>query len=169
MARAALTVTVLAFAAACVVAYATPWSDSRAGSGTINAAADTDSDGLWDPVDNCPTVPNPDQGNADGDPLGDACDDCPDVPGPPENNGCPLIVCADVDCDDDVDAVDALFVLQYVVGLRSPSDQCPPPEGHLCLPAADVDCDDDVDAVDALFVLQHVVGLRPELCVCPAS
>jgi hypothetical protein len=77
-------------------------------------------------------------------------------------------VCGDVDCDGDVDAVDALFILQYVVGLRSPSDECPPPEGHLYLPGADVDCDDDVDAVDALFVLQHVVGLRPELCVCPA-
>lgn len=77
------------------------------------------------------------------------------------------IRCGDVDCDNDVDAVDALFVLQYVVGLRSGSDECPPPEGHLYLPAADVDCDDDVDAVDALFVLQHVVGLRPELCVCP--
>ena len=74
--------------------------------------------------------------------------------------------CGDVDCDGDVDAVDALFIAQYVVALKLPSDQCPPPEGHLYLPAGDVDCDDDVDAVDALFVLQHVVGLRPELCVC---
>jgi hypothetical protein len=29
---------------------------------------------------------------------------------------CP--VCGDVDCDEDVDAVDAMFILQYVVGLR---------------------------------------------------
>ena len=72
----------------------------------------------------------------------------------------------DTDCDDDVDAVDALFVLQSVVGLTPASDQCPPPEGHLYLPAGDVDCDDDVDAVDALFVLQYVVGLRDELG-CP--
>ena len=76
-------------------------------------------------------------------------------------------LCGDVDCDDAVDAVDALFILQYVVGTRQASDQCPPPEGHLYLPAGDVDCDDDVDAVDALFVLQHVVGLRPELCPGP--
>jgi len=62
--------------------------------------------------------------------------------------------------------VDALFILQYVVGLRLPSDHCPPSEGHLYLPAGDVNCDDIVDAVDALFVLQHVVGLRPDLCVC---
>jgi hypothetical protein len=76
-----------------------------------------------------------------------------------------------VDCDNDVDAVDALFILQHVVGLRAGSDQCPLPPPvppgtlpHLYLPGADADCDDDVDAVDALFVLQHVVGLRPELC-----
>jgi hypothetical protein len=35
---------------------------------------DTDNDGVLDPVDNCPTVPNPNQANFDGDPLGDACD-----------------------------------------------------------------------------------------------
>jgi len=93
----------------------------------------------------------------------------PSTIAPTEQDGevCALAPCGDVDCDDDVDAVDALFILQYVVGMRLGSDQCPPPEGHLYLPAGDVDCDGDVDAVDALFVLQHVVGLRPELCVCP--
>ena len=92
---------------------------------------------------------------------------------PPENSGnnwdweTTFIgpACGDVDCDDDVDAVDALFILQYVVGVRDGSDECPPP-GALYLAACDVDCDDDCDAVDALFVLQHVVGIRPELCVC---
>jgi hypothetical protein len=38
---------------------------------------DTDSDGLVDDCDNCPTVPNLDQTNSDGDSLGDACDNCP--------------------------------------------------------------------------------------------
>jgi hypothetical protein len=37
---------------------------------------DTDGDGICDAIDNCPTVPNPDQANADGDALGDACDPC---------------------------------------------------------------------------------------------
>jgi parallel beta-helix repeat protein len=72
----------------------------------------------------------------------------------------------DVNCGGDVDAVDALFILQYVVGLKQAGDQCPPPPGALYVPAADVNCDNDVDAVDALFVLQYVVGLRPELGVC---
>jgi len=62
------------------------------------------------------------------------------------------------------DAVDALFILQYVVAMRDGSDECPPPPGAIHLPSADADCDGDLDAVDALFVLQHVVGLRPVLC-----
>jgi len=70
----------------------------------------------------------------------------------------------DVDRDFDKDAVDALFILQYVVVMRSGADQCPAPAEAIHLPSADADCDGDVDAVDALFVLQHVVGLRPVLC-----
>jgi len=89
-----------------------------------------------------------------------------------EGGNMPVIVddkwwVGDADRDFDKDAVDALFILQYVVGMRDGSDQCPAPPGSIYLPAADADCDGDVDAVDALFVLQHVVGLRPMLC--PAS
>ena len=40
---------------------------------------DTDGDGVADAVDNCPSVPNPDQGNEDGDMYGDACDPCPPI------------------------------------------------------------------------------------------
>ena len=41
--------------------------------------ADTDSDGVADVNDNCPTVANSDQSDRqDGDELGDACDNCPD-------------------------------------------------------------------------------------------
>src|SRR5579883_2430066 len=38
---------------------------------------DTDGDGVPDSIDNCPTVPNPDQKDTDGDLRGDACDNCP--------------------------------------------------------------------------------------------
>lgn len=74
------------------------------------------------------------------------------------------VLVGDVDCDEDVDAVDALFTLQNVAGVRAASGKCPPPSGSLFQGAADADCDLDVDAVDALFVLQHVAGSRPKLC-----
>lgn len=35
--------------------------------------ADQDGDGVPDVIDNCPTVPNPDQASTDGDVMGDAC------------------------------------------------------------------------------------------------
>ena len=38
---------------------------------------DTDTDGLCDSQDNCPTQPNANQANADGDLFGDVCDVCP--------------------------------------------------------------------------------------------
>jgi cysteine-rich repeat protein len=52
---------------------------------------DTDGDGVYDSVDNCPSVQNPSQGDIDGDGIGDDCD-------PPEcGNG---VIEGDEECDD---------------------------------------------------------------------
>ena len=40
---------------------------------------DTDGDGVFDGLDNCPITPNSNQLNFDGDAFGDACDSCPAV------------------------------------------------------------------------------------------
>jgi len=69
----------------------------------------------------------------------------------------------DVNCDSAVNVIDALFVLQYDVGLRSGSDQCPPPTGALYQSAGDVNCDNVVNVIDALFILQYDVGLTPNV------
>ncbi|HEY2775004.1 MAG TPA: thrombospondin type 3 repeat-containing protein [Candidatus Binatia bacterium] len=55
---------------------------------------DSDADGVPNAMDNCPTVPNPDQLDSDGDLAGDACDPCPHDPlDDVDHDG----VCGDVD------------------------------------------------------------------------
>lgn len=89
--------------------------------------------------------------------VGVTCDSLP-PPGPAFAQG-------DVDCDGDVDAVDALQILRDVAGLGANQQQgCPPIGVAAVQPASatsfgDVDCDGDVDAVDALQILRHVAGL----------
>ncbi|WP_163867124.1 lamin tail domain-containing protein [Myxococcus eversor] len=51
---------------------------------------DSDADGVINAVDNCPSVPNPDQADADGDGRGDVCDICP-APNPGDA-ACPLSI-----------------------------------------------------------------------------
>jgi hypothetical protein len=64
---------------------------------------DVDDDSVLDIVDNCPTVPNPDQDDGDGDSVGDLCDLCPghddlsDGDGDAVPDGCDD--CTDTDAD----------------------------------------------------------------------
>ena len=44
---------------------------------SLVSVADTDQDGVGNPCDNCPTVPNAGQTDFDTDGIGDACDACP--------------------------------------------------------------------------------------------
>ena len=70
----------------------------------------------------------------------------------------------DVNCDGQVNSVDGMFIMQYDVGLRAASDQCPPPAGTLYLANCDVSDDGQCNAVDALFILQCDVGIPNTLC-----
>ena len=58
----------------------------------------------------------------------------------------------DVNCNDIVDAIDALFVLRFVVALLPLAD---------CIAAGDVNCNGVADAADALLLQRFVVGLGP--------
>jgi hypothetical protein len=50
---------------------------------------DVDADGIFDLVDNCPRVANPNQDDTDGDGVGDACDPCPNDPLVFDGDHCP--------------------------------------------------------------------------------
>ena len=71
-----------------------------------NSGPDFDGDGIY-PVDNCPYIYNPGQGNNDADGLGDVCDNCPDVTNSDQ---------ADADCDNIGDVCD-----NCLTHLNSPS------------------------------------------------
>jgi Tol biopolymer transport system component len=67
----------------------------------------------------------------------------------------PLIaVAGDANCDDVVNAVDALQDLRYVAALGQPAE---------CVAAGNVKCDDGLTATDALFILRYVAQLPVNL------
>ena len=134
------------------------------------------------------------QKDTDNDGIGDACDPSPDAPDghnhavclvstvdvggggtPPESPenlqpcdpDAPVDSDGDVNCDSLVNVVDALFVLQFEVGLRVDSGGCPlpsPPPDTLNVAVCDVTGDTDCNVVDALFILQCEVGIPNVLC-----
>lgn len=77
-----------------------------------------------------------------------------------------LATCAvgDVTCDTNVDAADALFMLQADVRLRTPSAQLPLPANTLYRYACDVSGEGACNAVDALLTLQCSVGIDNHFC-----
>ena len=70
----------------------------------------------------------------------------------------------DVNCDSVADAVDGMFILQYDVGMRAASDQCPPPTSTLYINNCDVSDDGVCGSVDSLFILQCDVGIANAFC-----
>ncbi len=132
---------------------------------------DGDSDGIVDPLDNCPGIANGGQSDADADGVGDACDNCPVSSNPAQSDGdgdaigdacdpCPAdvkndldldTVCGDVDnCPDVANAAQADADLD---GIGDICDVCagqPDPDqqdadgdgiGDVCDPCTDLDGD----------------------------
>lgn len=74
----------------------------------------------------------------------------------------------DVDCDGTVDAIDALRVLRFAVGIEIDAAACPASgptsTGEVNAAAGDIDGDGATTAVDALFLLQCIVGIENGWC-----
>jgi len=69
------------------------WADNRNGNYDIYGATlvpDSDGDSVFDDQDNCPSVPNPDQGDTDTDGVGDVCDNCPNTHNPDQADSEPV-------------------------------------------------------------------------------
>lgn len=137
-----------------VVAYESEATDlvSDDTNGNFDAfvhAYDLDFDGVADWVDNCPTVANTagQLADVDGDLAGDACD----APGT-----------GNADCNQAVNAVDALKILRFVAGLSVAQSEPCKDIGQVIgsgFKQGDVDCNNAVTAVDALKVLRAVASL----------
>ncbi len=70
----------------------------------------------------------------------------------------------DVNCNDQLDATDALFIRQFDAGQRGSSQEIPPPSGTLHEPACDVNADEQCNIADALPILQCAVGIVNTMC-----
>jgi hypothetical protein len=76
-----------------------------------------------------------------------------------------MIKQGDVNCDQTISSVDALFDLQFDVGLRQAGHVCSLPTTNLFnIEQCDVNSDGSCGSVDSLFVLQCTVGLHNPLC-----
>jgi len=80
-------------------------------------------------------------------------------------------VSGDVNCDNSVDSVDGLFILQFEVGLREAGESCEEmqmvEDTILYLPVCDVNRDSQCSALDALLIFQCDVGIENQQCTSP--
>ena len=117
----------------------------------FNPNKDSDGDGINDNVDNCPTVPNPDQRDLDADKFGDACD--PDMDGdgiPNQPDNCPAVANND-QRDTDLNGIgDACSDDRDGDTIKDTADRCPEqPEDRDTFEDTDgcPDLDNDQDGV----------------------
>jgi uncharacterized repeat protein (TIGR02543 family) len=70
----------------------------------------------------------------------------------------------DVSCNQAVSSTDALFILQYLVGLKSASEQCPLQEGQLFVPGCDINQSGTCTSTDALVILKCEAKISDPYC-----
>ena len=121
--------------------------------GVADTIGDSDSDGVNDLLDNCPTKPNANQADADSDLVGSACDNCPATPNGPSEA---FVFGAGYQTDSDGDG--------------RPGIQ-PPANGTFGGDACDVDDDNDgvADSADACRTRAEDYDAYQDADGCPDS
>ena len=108
----------------------------------INSALDNidaDNDGVYNGLDNCPDVYNPNQEDEDGDGIGDVCDNCNNL----------VFTGGDLDGDGDLDIFDVLLLIDVVLGVNE----------NTCLAeAGDITQDGIVNVLDVIGLVQMILG-----------
>jgi len=120
----------------------------------IGSNVDLDLDGIYNTIDNCPAIPNPDQDDPDEDSVGTLCDNCPDIYNPDQidsdsnsvGDACDFI-CGDANADEDVNVSDAVCIINYVFAGGDPPDP---------IRSGDVNCDTEVNISDAVWIINYV-------------
>ncbi|MEX1193648.1 MAG: thrombospondin type 3 repeat-containing protein [Dehalococcoidia bacterium] len=140
--------------------------------GTGSCTGDTDSDGVVNAIDNCPTVANANQANWDGDALGDVCDDS-DGDGLMDSvDNCKAAANAnqanmdgdalgDV-CDPDQDGDGAPNTTDNCLGLSNPT------QANMDGDAFGDACDTDIDGDNYLNTAETFMTTNPNM-KCPAN
>lgn len=67
-------------------------------------------------------------------------------------------------CDEEVNADDALAILEFDVGVRTASTTLPLPANAIFQPACDVSGDGRCSSIDAFLILQCDSGLHNVFC-----
>lgn len=73
---------------------------------------------------------------------------------------------ASINCDTNTDIIDALFIVQFDVQVRTSYPTCPLPDPakQINLTHADVNSDGEVDVIDALLIAQCEVAVANTIC-----
>jgi hypothetical protein len=100
---------------------------------------DADNDGVFNGMDNCPDIYNPDQEDADGDGLGDVCDNCNNL----------VFTGGNLDGDDGLDIFDVLMLIDVILGAN---------ENTCLMEAGDMNGDGYVNVLDVIGLVQMILG-----------